>query len=688
MRQKNHTGPLIIPATLLLCAMPAVADTHMDEVEVIGNPAERSSTIADLDSARRELGRIAGGASLVDAESYRLGRVNTLQDVLGFAPGVLVQPRFGSEESRLSIRGSGLQRTFHLRGIRLLQDGVPLNLADGGGDFQAIDGLTARYVEVFRGANALQYGGTTLGGAVNFVSPMAGSIPPVQLRMEVGSFDYQRFQAAAAGASGQLDGFIAFTHNAQTGYREQSEQSTQRIFGHAGWRISDRLETRFFMNYTSTDSELPGNLTKEELRDNPKQANPGNVPGNIGGNQQRDFQLIRLSNKTTWFLGEVSRLEFTSFYSYKDLYHPIFQLLEQASDDLGGGIRLVDERDWGGRRNVFVAGVNMHAGYIDDDRFVNQSGQRGDRRAQREQTAINYEIFAEEQHYVTERLALVLGAQYTLAKRDVDDLLVPGDPTRNFSLNYRGFSPKVGARYEFSPDAQVFANVSRSFEPPSFGELTGGDTITLVKDQTATTLEVGTRGSSERWKTEWDLAYYYAWIDDELLNLNLGGGNTLTISADNTSHQGIELGLTHQFGRTQVRQVYLWNDFKFDGDAIYGNNRLAGVPEHFYRADLRHDVGGGFHVGPSVEWVPRGYYVDHANTLKTDDYAIFGLRGDYRSDSGLTVFIEGRNLFNKKYAATTGVIADASIPDLPVNQFRQFLPGDGASIYVGLQWAR
>ena len=676
VRLRNCHGLLTVPAALLLCAAPVAADNHIDEVEVIGNPAERSSTIADIDSARRDLGRIAGGASIVDAESYRLGRVNTLQDVLGYAPGVLVQPRFGSEESRLSIRGSGLQRTFHLRGIKLLQDGVPLNLADGGGDFQSIDGLTARYVEVFRGANALQYGGTTLGGAINFVSPMAGSVPPVQLRMEIGSFDYQRFQAAAAGTSGQMDGFIAFTHNGQTGYREQSEQSTQRIFGHAGWRFSDRLETRFFMNYTNTDSELPGNLTKAQLRNNPKQANPGNVVLN----QQRDFELIRLSNKTTWYLGEVSRLEFTSFYSYKDLYHPIFQLLEQSSDDLGGGVRLVDERDWGGRRNIFTAGINLHAGFVDDDRFVSLAGLRSNRTTQREQTAINYEFFAEEQHYVTSKLALIAGAQYTLAKRDLDDLIGPA----SFSEDYRAFSPKLGARYEFSEEAQVFANLSRSFEPPSFGELSGGQLVTVVKDQTATTVEFGTRGTSERWQTEWDLAYYYAWVDDELLSLADAEGQPLgTISADATIHQGIELGLTHQLGRAQVRQVYLWNDFKFDGDSVFGSNRLAGVPEHFYRADLRYDLGGGFHVGPSVEWVPRGYYVDHANSLKTDDYALFGVRGDYRSDSGLTVFIEGRNLFDKKYAATTGVIADANGADSA-----QFLPGDGASIYVGLQWAR
>ncbi len=84
---------------------------------------------------------------------------------------MFAQPRFGAEEARLSIRGSGLQRTFHMRGIYLLQDGVPITLADGSGDFQAVEPLALAYTEVRRGANALEYGGTTLGGSINFISP-------------------------------------------------------------------------------------------------------------------------------------------------------------------------------------------------------------------------------------------------------------------------------------------------------------------------------------------------------------------------------------------------------------------------------------------------------------------------------------------------------------------------------------
>ncbi|MGH8083360.1 MAG: TonB-dependent receptor plug domain-containing protein, partial [Lysobacter sp.] len=124
-----------------------------------------------VERARERLDQRAGATSLVDGESYRDRRVGTLTDALGYAAGVFVQPRFGAEEARLSIRGSGLQRTFHGRGLELLQDGSPLNLADGGFDFQAVEPLSARYIEVYRGANALEFGAATLGGAINFVSP-------------------------------------------------------------------------------------------------------------------------------------------------------------------------------------------------------------------------------------------------------------------------------------------------------------------------------------------------------------------------------------------------------------------------------------------------------------------------------------------------------------------------------------
>ena len=72
-------------------------------------------------------------------------------------------------------------------------------LADGGFDFQAIEPLSTRYIEIFRGANALEFGATTLGGAVNFISYTGHDSSPLAARFEYGSFDSYRAQISSGG---------------------------------------------------------------------------------------------------------------------------------------------------------------------------------------------------------------------------------------------------------------------------------------------------------------------------------------------------------------------------------------------------------------------------------------------------------------------------------------------------------
>ena len=86
-------------------------------------------------------------------------------------PGVLIRPRFGAaDEAQFSIRGSSLRNNFHQRGINVLIDGFPYGNADGFSDFESLELQTTKYIEVFKGANALRFGGNTLGGAINLVT--------------------------------------------------------------------------------------------------------------------------------------------------------------------------------------------------------------------------------------------------------------------------------------------------------------------------------------------------------------------------------------------------------------------------------------------------------------------------------------------------------------------------------------
>lgn len=650
---------------------------YEDEITVV-EKKEPSLTLPGPETAAREIAEIPGGAALVDAEDYKRGRASTLKDALDFTPGVFVQPRYGSEEARLSIRGSGLQRTFHGRGIKLLQDGIPVNLADGGFDFQAVEPLSARYIEVFRGANGLRYGSSTLGGAINYVSQNGYSASPAQVRLESGAFGYLRAQAATGLVRGRMDAYATVAHFSQDGFRDHSDQSTQRLFGNVGWRLGGDRETRFFLAAVKSDSELPGSLTRAQLEADPSQA----AAGNVALDQKRDFDLLRLSNRTILHSSAAGRLDLGAFWSYKHLDHPIFQVLDQLSNDAGAELRYERIAELGGRPNVFVIGFSPAAGVVQDDRFVNVAGRRGARTAEGETTSLNLDLYAEDRHELRPGLTLSAGAQLSRAVRDFEDgFLANGDQTD--SQEFDGVSPKLGLMWDVTSAASVFANVSRSFEPPSFGELAnlGGNGLLQLDAQTATTLEAGTRGKAGR--AAWDLVAYHARVDGELLSLNDAVGNPLgTINADRTLHTGIEAGLEVRLGSSLLwRQVYNWSRFRFSDDPAFGDNQLAGIPEHYARAELLYETGSGFYGGPNVEWVPDDYPVDHANTLLAESYTILGLKVGYRAASGIAGFLEAKNLTGETYAATTGVIADARGRDSA-----QFLPGDGASVFAGLEY--
>jgi iron complex outermembrane receptor protein len=677
-------------AALAQTATPGKPTTTLNEV-IITAQKSPSLTIPSVEEKKEQLAKtIPGGAGVVDGEEYKRGRASTLKDALDFAPGVLIQSRFGAEESRLSIRGSGIQRTFHGRGLWLMQDGVPLNLADGGFDMQAVEPLTSNYIEVYRGANALQYGGTTLGGAVNFISNTGHTASPFQARFEVGSFNTRRAQISSGFVSGDTDVYASITASHSDGFRDWSEQESLRIFANIGTKLSANLENRFFITWVDSKSQLPGSLTKAQFEANPQQANAAS----LAGRQRRDYQLLRLANKLTYSDGD-NTLAFSLFWSWKDLDHPIFQVIDQLSNDVGFDLRYDGRNHLLGLDNDVTVGVGFMYGNAEDDRYLNVGGNRGALVAQNRLQSMNLNFYFQDQLHLTDTLSFIVGSSVTYANRDLNEETRFG-PNNTDRQEFWGFSPKLGLLWEVTPKSQVYFNASRSFEPPSFGELTAvtgvSPSLVALKPQTATTLEIGTRGEADR--IAWDFSYYYAWLDDEMLTLGVPGNATLTTNAGRTIHQGIEFALNADllrnlttasdtdYDRVVLRQNFLWNDFRFAKDAAFGDRMLPGVPPFYYRAEMLYEHPCGFYCGPNVEWSPNKYAVDLARTTFADPYALLGLKFGYRTKKGTSFFVEARNLTDKNYSPTTGVVQNATVPA----QSAVFMPGDGRAFYAGVEF--
>jgi len=684
---KFHQLLFIITTTAAIAAPRTLDQT------IVKSDPEPTLTQPTLEQDRLELAKIPGGIETVDAERYLTGRASTFAETFFLSPGVVAQPRFGSDEARISIRGSGLQRTFHGRGIRLMQDGIPLNLADGGFDMQAVDPLAASHINIWRGGNALSNGSTTLGGAIDYLSHTGYSAPGYSARIEAGSYEYLRTRFAGGITEGSSDLYFSLSHASQNGFRDHAEQSAQRFFTNFGIRLRDDLETRFFLTAIHTDSDLPGSLTKAEMEANPQQAD-GSFFGAKRYDNRRDYELFRFANKTTLRNGN-NTWDFTAGYTYKDLDHPITPfvgVIDQLSNDLAFGTVFTNTDELGGRDNRFRSGLSFTYGNMTNSVFANNLGARGALRNRDDQTATNLEGFIENRHQLSDEISFTaaLAAAFSTRENDRDFSNIPPAPGAlvTYDDSFANIAPSLGLLHE-KDGIQWFAGISRSFEPPSFSETV---TANIARDaQTANTIEVGTRGT--RSFAKWDATVYYSQVKDELLTLTDPGTLVSTTkNADDTLHYGIELGAELDLLGTSwidenadhrliFRTAYTYGSFEFDGDPTYGDNDIAGLPPHLVRGELLWENAEGYYAGPTFEWVPVKSFIDHRNTFAADPYALLGFKFGRRVSEGISWFVEAKNLIDETYAATHGVIDNAGGLDQ-----RQFLPGEGKSIFTGLEW--
>jgi len=546
-------------------------------------------------------------------------------------------------------------------------------------------------VEVFRGANALQYGSTTLGGAINFISRTGRDAAPLQMRVEAGSFDTIRTQLSSGFVSGDVDGYVSLTSARTDGFRDRNQQENYRLLANIGLQISANLENRFYITYVDSRSQIPGTLTKAQMLANPQQANPTAFTLNT----RRDLRLLRLADRLVYSDGDHS-LALSTFWTWKDVELANQQINDQLSNDFGFDLRYDGRHSLFGLRHDLTIGTGLMYGRLEDNRFANVGGQRGALAAENLLQSINFNFYFQDQIHLNDTLSLLLGASTAYASRDFNEQRRFGGVNSD-RQEFWGFNPRIGLLWDITPTAQLYFNASRSFEPPTFGELvaiTGASTgLVSLRPQTATTLEFGTRGHTRR--LTWDFSYYYSWIDDELLTFGLGAiAPTLTTNAGRTTHQGVEFFLSADLwenlftaaregsaaDRLVLRQNFLWNDFRFSKDARWGDRMLPGAPVYHYRAELLYEHPCGFYAGPNIEWSPRRFAVDLAHTTFSDPYALLGFKIGHRAAKGPSFYLEARNLADVTYSPTVGITPVAT----PATS--AFQPGDGRSFFAGVEW--
>lgn len=667
------------------------------------------------DVARRRLEATPGGTSLVTQDDLE-GKANiTIRDSLSGAPGVVVQSFFGgNDQPRIQIRGSGLQQNPVQRGILALQDGLPINQADGSYIVGLANPRQAEQIEIYRGHTSNRLGATVLGGAMNFISPTGSSSPGVATQLEGGSFGQVNAAAQAGAQFGKTDALLQVSRSQRTGFRVYNDSERTGLDGNIGAKLTDAVSTRFLLGYTDLDFDVSGPLPKSLLKSNPRSvyngpgSGFGSGPDVVRDRPHREATQMRLGNRTTASVGSHVFDMAVGFTRTDDEFRFPVSAGVQATDgnDYTFVARYAYAPDTSQPLPLFESTLRYAIGAADREFYVNRAGSKGALFGSNElesstlaaNVGFNFPLYG----------AYMLSPAITVAHaiRDNDDTY--GSATRptynasagtsgavtandtSYSRHYSAISPSLGLSYRPHRDHLLFGAVSRSFEPPTHDDLlaaTGGTpntsatrfTTTSLNAQTATTVEAGWRGKLG--VVQIDAVTYYSWLKDEILSLRDSSGASLgSVNADKTRHLGLEFGgsarLTDDLG---LRLTYVLQDFRFQDDPVRGDNYLAGAPRHLINAALRHDITPKFWLQAELTWAPTKTPVDNLNTLYADPYATVGLRAAYDLTDTVGIYGEARNIFDKTYASSTLIVDQAQSTQAA------FLPADGRAFYAGLK---
>jgi iron complex outermembrane receptor protein len=634
----------------------------------------------------------------IDGDALRVNRPRVnLSESLGRVPGIVVQNRQNyAQDLQVSARGFGARASFGVRGVRLIQDGIPLTMPDGQGQTGLFDLDGAQRVEVLRGPFAALYGNSS-GGVIQIVTRDRLQDSGLELSTTVGDDGFRRYGAQFGARLGIVDLSGNLSRFDTDGFREHS--AARRDLANLRLRVApdERSSWTAIVNFLDQpDTQDPLGLTREQLESDPTQAGANA----IAFDTRKSIRHVQGGLSYQREIGTSSRLRVAGYYGDRDLV----QYLANPSAALTGSGGVVDlARKFGGgsiqwdhRDELAGAPYELTVG-VEYDRmeerrrgYVNLNGLRGDLRRDEDDTVYSVNQYVIARWRPAPRWVLSGGLRHSEVRFSVDDHFVVGpNPDDSGRLSYDSTQPVLGLLFEAAPALNVFVAVGRAFETPTFAELAyrpdGSPGLNFDLDAAVSTnYEAGLKafiGDAGRLTAT---LFRSDTKDDIVTGPSPFPGRNTFVNAAKTRREGVELALQYGFGGGfDFGAAYSYTRGRFDefvnfaGDELSGR-QLPGVPEHSLYADLSWlHAPSGFSTGLEAR-ITSKVYVDDANSDATDSYSVLNWHAGIRRTFGewtMRGFVRIDNLTDEDYVGS--VVVNAA-------NDRFFEPAPGRTYYVGL----
>ena len=642
---------LVAPA---LHAQVPARDTTRTVTRDSVRPATRPATLEGVRvTATREGPRapieLPYAITLTRPDSLAALRRQGVDELLFAVPGVALANRQNpAQDPRVSIRGFGARSAFGVRGVRVLQDGVPITLPDGQTPVDVVDVEGADRVEVERGSASSLYGNAA-GGVIDVRSAPPSALPIAPFARVLGGGSVPTITAAGAGGTlGSLGYTSSVTRIVGRGYRDYSDQRATRaalrlLRPHTEGSALPSLTIAARLSDVDR-AQSPGALTRAQMDSAPQMADPLSVRKQAGKTvKQGDLALT-----VTQPLGARTSLDATVYGSVRTLDNPLtFNVVHVGRSSGGVTTRLSSTSSLGSHAVRLSAGGDFQ--WQNDDRqeyaacidvatptatCPTPKTQRGNLGKNQRELVSSAGPFVRGELALSPSLLASAGVRADAVRFRVKDRLITAtNPDDSGDRTLHAVSPAVGLVWRTTPLASLYATVSSSFETPTTTELgnkpDGSAGINPdLKPQRALSTEVGAKGLLGG-AVRWEVAAFQTSARDELVPFDIPGGNGRRYfrNAGRTTRRGAEAGAEAELGPLAVHAAYSYSRFRYVdylvGTTSYAGKRIPGVPESALAAGASYRLAG-FTLSGTAD-VATAVYVDDANSAQADGRTILGL---------------------------------------------------------------
>ena len=641
----------------------------------------------------QQLSAVPTAVAVVGRETIEVGqRRASLDESLRGIPGLLVQNRRSYSVSGgigLAIRRP--QSRFGIRGLALLQDGIPITTADGTTEPGNVDIGSMGRIEVIRGPSSVLYGNAA-GGVINITTEFN---PERRVTFEpdiqFGSYGYNRQQLKVTGREGGTDYLVNVSRFETDGFRQQSQAEIRQANIVVHNQLSPATEIRGVFNfYDSPFAGAPSFLTEEQARETPRMGRDRAVAQNWHEVTTQGQGGVTLEHR---FSGG-SILRATGWGVGRDLEaHGVGRIIDLGRK--GGGFRTeaLGETRVGELPLTWTAGFDLSSQNDDRNEFrlvpnavPGGDSSQGALLVDQQEDVLSLGPFVHAALEVHPRWQVSGGIRFDYYDFTADDRKLD-DGDQSGSRTMSAASPSVGVTFLAANGLNLYSSLSTAYETPTAQELSNqpsgeGGFNQDLEPEDLTSWEIGVRGLLEPARLRYEFAFYTANVTNGLIPFERPDGVVFFTNAGETSRNGIEMLVEWVPDPSfAARFAYTYQDFTFDkfildGDD-FGGNIEPGAPPHRVFAGVTHRTSYGLTSIAQLRWVDE-YTVRNDNTAFNWAYTVFDLRFalDRRwGNSDFRPFIGIDNLFDERYNAWT-----------ITNGFggRYFDPSPGREVYGGV----